>query len=90
MDIGGTTVDQPPSQPNGGAFNSTMSVSSVTLAPLGKGKRGEIRTTLQPTADGSFVLNAPLPNGSSINLNFLFGIQQTGNFKLFINVEALP
>ena len=90
VDIGGTLVDQPPSQPNGGGFNSSMSTSSVTLAPLGKGKRGTIRTMLQPAADGSFGLDAPLANGSSINLQFLFGIQQTGNFKLFINVEALP
>ena len=90
MDIGGTLVDQPPSQPNGGGFNTSMSTSSVTLAPLGKGKRGTIRTMLQPAADGSFGLDAPLANGSSINLQFLFGIQQTGNFKLFVNVEALP
>jgi hypothetical protein len=40
--------------------------------------------------DGSFELDAPLTNGSTINVQFLLGIQQTGSFKFFINVEALP
>jgi len=60
----GTTLEQPPSQPNGGAFNSTYSAGTITLG-------------------------SPLANGASINLRFLLGIQQTGNFRFFINVEAL-
>lgn len=61
----GTVLEQPPLQPNGGAFNSTYSQGNVTLG-------------------------APLANGASINVRFLIGIQQTGNFRFFINVEALP
>ena len=61
----GTTLDQPPSQPNGGGFNSSLTAGTVTLA-------------------------APLANGASINLHLLLGIQQTGSFKFYINVEALP
>jgi hypothetical protein len=63
--VQGTTLEQPPSQPNGGGFNSSMSAGTVTLA-------------------------TPLANGASINLQFLLGIQQTGNFKFYLNVEALP
>lgn len=63
--VQGTTLEQPPSQPNGGGFNSTMSAGTVTLG-------------------------TPLANGASIDLRFLLGIQQTGNFKFVINVEALP
>jgi hypothetical protein len=63
--VQGTTLEQPPSQPNGGGFNSSMSAGTVTLA-------------------------TPLANGASINLQFLLGIQQTGTFKFFFNVEALP
>ncbi len=63
--VQGTTLDQPPSQPNGGGFNSSMTAGTVTLA-------------------------TPLANGASINLQFLLGIQQTGTFKIFVNVEALP
>jgi hypothetical protein len=63
--VNGTTLEQPPSQPNGGGFNSSMSTGIVTLA-------------------------TPLPGGAAINLQFLLGIQQTGSFKFFLNVEALP
>ena len=63
--VQGTTLEQPPSQPNGGGFNSSMSAGTVTLG-------------------------TPLANGASINLQFLLGIQQTGNFRIWLNVEALP
>ena len=60
----GTTLEQPPSQPNGGAFNSSLSSDTVTLS-------------------------TPLAAGESINLHFLFGIQQTGSFKFYFNVELI-
>jgi hypothetical protein len=63
--VQGTTLEQPPSQPNGGGFNSSMSSGTVTLG-------------------------TPLANGGTLDLRFLLGIQQTGSFKFFINVEALP
>jgi len=63
--VQGTTLEQPPSQPNGGGFNSSMSSGTVTLA-------------------------TPLANGASLDVRFLLGIQQTGSFKFYINVEALP
>ncbi|HEY2963292.1 MAG TPA: lamin tail domain-containing protein [Pyrinomonadaceae bacterium] len=65
VSVNGTTLEQPPSQPNGGGFNSSMSAGTVTLG-------------------------TPLANGASIDVRFLLGIQQTGSFKFFINVEALP
>jgi hypothetical protein len=39
---------------------------------------------------GTVTLGTPLANGASINLQFLLGIQQTGNFKFYLNIEALP
>ncbi|MET0646556.1 MAG: hypothetical protein ABW208_08030, partial [Pyrinomonadaceae bacterium] len=65
VNVQGTTLEQPPSQPNGGGFNSTLSVGTITLG-------------------------TPLANGASVNVRFLLGIQQTGTFKFFVNVEALP
>lgn len=65
INVQGTTLEDPPSQPNGGAFNSTFSSGTITLG-------------------------TPLANGSSINIRLLFGIQQTGSFKVFLNIEALP
>jgi hypothetical protein len=32
----------------------------------------------------------PLAAGASINLQFLFQIQQSGTFRVFVVVEALP
>jgi hypothetical protein len=39
---------------------------------------------------GTVTLGTPLANGASINLQFLLGIQQVGNFRIYLNVEALP
>ena len=65
VNVQGKTLEQPPSQPNGGGFNSTLSAGTITLG-------------------------TPLANGASVNIRFLLGIQQTGSFKFYINVEALP
>lgn len=67
--VQGTTLEQPPSQPNGSGFNGSLSSGTVTLA-------------------------TPLANGASLDLRFLLGIQQTGSFKFYLNIEvgegALP
>jgi hypothetical protein len=65
INVQGTTLEQPPSQPNGGGYNSTLSSGTITLG-------------------------TPLANGASVNVRFLLGIQQTGTYKFFIVVEALP
>jgi len=36
------------------------------------------------------VLGTPLANGASINIQWVLGVQTTGSFKFFFNVEALP
>jgi large repetitive protein len=35
-------------------------------------------------------LGTPLPAGASINVQFVLGVNQTGSFKFFFNIEALP
>ena len=61
----GTTLEEPPSQSNGGAFNSSLSAGTVTLG-------------------------TPLANGASIDLRFLFGLQQHGQYKVGLLLESLP
>jgi methionine-rich copper-binding protein CopC len=39
---------------------------------------------------GTITLATPLAPGASINLQFLLGVQQSGSFKFFFNIEALP
>jgi hypothetical protein len=38
---------------------------------------------------GTVTLGTALAPGASINLQFLLGIQQTGSFRIYVNVEAL-
>jgi hypothetical protein len=53
---------------------------------------------LQPQSGGfnsslsadTITLIVPLAPGASINLHFLLGVQQSGSFKFFLNIEALP
>jgi hypothetical protein len=61
----GTTLEQPPSQPNGGAFNGSFSVGTVTLG-------------------------TPIPPGNTVIVRFLWGVQQTGKFRVALNIEVLP
>ncbi|MBC7931289.1 MAG: Ig-like domain-containing protein [Rubrivivax sp.] len=60
--VRGVTLEEPPTQPNGGGFNSSLSADSVTITPL-----------------------AP---GESINIRFLLGVQATGSFRFYVNIEA--
>lgn len=60
----GTNLEQPPTQTNGGGFNSSLSADAVTLA-------------------------TPLAPDDAINVRFLLGVQQTGSFKFFVNIELL-
>jgi len=41
-------------------------------------------------SSGTVTLGTPLANGASLDVRFLLGIQQTGSFKFYVNVEALP
>ena len=89
--IRGTTLEEPPNQSNGGGLNSSVRVLSVTTAPVEavRGRAG--RSNPRPVnADGTFDLNVPLTNGSSINVQFTLGVQQLGQFLFFVNLEALP
>lgn len=58
------TLEQPPTQPNGGGFNSTVAAGTVRLG-------------------------APLIANNSINVEFLLGVMQNGNFRFLLDVEAL-
>jgi hypothetical protein len=63
--VQGSTLEQPPSQPNGGGFNSSWGAATITLG-------------------------TPLANGATLDIRFLLGIQQAGNFRIYLNIEALP
>ena len=85
--------------------NSTAVVVTVDRAPCGSGTSNVTvqGTTLEQPATqpngggfnssmsaGVVTLATPIANGASVDVRFLLGIQQTGSFKFFFNVEALP
>jgi hypothetical protein len=41
-------------------------------------------------SNGLVTLATPLANGASADVRFLLGIQQTGAFRFYLNIEALP
>ncbi|HYG81091.1 MAG TPA: Ig-like domain-containing protein [Pyrinomonadaceae bacterium] len=66
----------------------TVTVEGTTLEnetaqPLGGGVNSSL-------AAGTVTVANPLAHGASINLQFLFGVQQTGSYRLAVLVEALP
>jgi hypothetical protein len=94
-----TTLPAPEGVADLRALTSTDSTEGNPCAP------GELIDLLSVTLEGTsslagqplgggwnstLTLPTPLPANSSINVNFLLGVQQTGRFRFFINIEALP
>jgi hypothetical protein len=66
----------------------TVTVQGTTLEqPPNQAIGGAHNSTMSA---GTITLPSPLANGASINLQFLLGVQVTGQFKFFVNIEALP
>jgi hypothetical protein len=72
-----------------GVTPCTVTVQGTTLEVAGSGQPNGGGYNSSLTA-GTVTLGTPLAPGASINLRFLMGVQQTGYFKFFINVETLP
>ncbi len=66
----------------------TATVQGTTLEePPAQTLGGALNSSLSA---GTVTLAAPLAPGASINLQVLLGVQQTGRFRFFFNVEVLP
>ncbi|MEP6903534.1 MAG: carboxypeptidase-like regulatory domain-containing protein [Actinomycetota bacterium] len=77
-------VDRPPC----GVGNSNITVFGTTLEePPMQFNGGGWNSTM---SSDTVTLGTPLANGASIDVGFLFGIQQTGDFAIVIAAEALP
>src|SRR5262245_46421071 len=83
------TVDRAPC----GAGTSNITVHGTTLeqatgAPnTGQPNGGGFNSSM---GVGFITLGTPLANGASVDVRFLFGIQQTGSYRIAIQLEALP
>lgn len=66
----------------------SVTVRGLTLdTPPAQPAGGGLNSTLSA---GTISLATPLANGASIAVEFRLGVQQTGIFRFFVNVEALP
>lgn len=88
---------------NCGGLNSSLSVASVTAAPAtgatremaarraSEKKDDDAPTTLgKPVVWDEINLGAALAAGARVDVQFLLGVQQTGLFRFYVIVEALP
>ena len=77
------TVDRSPC----GSGTSNVTVQGTTLEqPPIQAIGGGFNSSL---SSGTVTLDTPLPPGESLDLRFLLGVQKTGTFRFFVNVEAL-
>jgi hypothetical protein len=66
----------------------TVTVQGTSLeTPPAQPNGGGFNSSL---SEGTITLATPLANGASVNVRLVMGIQQTGTFKFFFNIEALP
>lgn len=61
----------------------TASTQGLTLELPSGANNGGLNSSL------TVGLEAPIPDGESINLNFLLGVQATGIYRFYVNVEVL-
>lgn len=98
-----TTLNTPGYVPGGAQADMRALSSTDTTVTLTNGTQVLVRGTTvetppqQPNGGGlnsslgvfAYSLAQPLAPGASVNVRFLLGVQQSGNFRFFINVEAV-
>jgi hypothetical protein len=55
--------------------------------PAGQPNGGGFNSSM---SSGTVTLATPLANGATLDVRWLVGVQQTGSYKFYLNVEALP
>ena len=73
--------------PNAACPSNSCAVRALTLDAPSAAHDGGLNATVSA---GTVTLAAPLAGGASLNVQFLLGVEKTGNFRFYVNVEALP
>jgi hypothetical protein len=68
-------------------INGTTLEEDATAPNGGQPQGGGLNSSLSA---GTVTLGTSLANGAAINLQFVLGINGSGNYRFFVNVEALP
>jgi hypothetical protein len=72
---------------NAACPSNNCAVQALTLDAPSAAHDGGLNATVSA---GTVTLAAPLANGAALNVQFLLGVEKTGNFRFYVNVEALP
>jgi len=76
------STEASPCGPNVTITGLTLEDTPVPVQPQGGGQNSSLSA-------GTITLATPLANGSSIRVNFLTNVVKAGQFRFFVNVEAL-
>jgi hypothetical protein len=85
--VRGVRLEEPPEQPAGGGYNSSLSADFITAASPTTAPNSIKDAPLQPGADTT-QLNTPLQPSESVNIVFKLGVMRSGSFRFYINIEA--
>ncbi|MCA1594579.1 MAG: hypothetical protein LC754_18520 [Acidobacteria bacterium] len=61
-------------------------VETVPAQPNG----GALNSAAGRSLVAGTIINTPITNGQTVNVQFVLGVVTTGNFRFFVNIEALP
>jgi pimeloyl-ACP methyl ester carboxylesterase len=98
-----TTLNSPGYVPGGSQADLRLLTSNDVIVTLSSGQTVHVRgTTLNPSPAqnnggglntgmgvGFISLSQPLAPGQSVSVQFVLGVQQTGTFRFFFNLEAV-
>ena len=78
--------------------SSVVTVNSVPTTvegttvetPPAQALGGSLNSSIGRSLVAGTVINTPIAPGQTVNIQFVLGVQVTGNFQFFVNVEALP
>jgi CSLREA domain-containing protein len=88
--VHGTVLEDTPPQSHGGGLNSSLAVPGIAAPLKGTDVEGPSDPAQRLKSGGAIKLAAPLAPGQSVSVQFLLGVQQTGVFRFYVNLEALP
>jgi hypothetical protein len=68
-----------------------VAVEGTTVeTPPAQALGGGLNTTAGRSLISGTITNTPIANGQSINVQFVLGVVQLGNFRFYVSIEALP
>jgi hypothetical protein len=80
------TVDRAPC----GTGTSNIVVRGTVLEEASPGQQSSGGAFNSSLSAGVITLASPLANGASVDVRWLYGLEQTGLFKVWLNIEVLP